>query len=372
MPNQSLLKLVRGSHEDTDFSRGLGNFWSSQTVPTLEDIKWNQAKLIAQISKNGTNDINEIVVDDVIHLGHMIAAYSESKIPEFSERLANAQRLGEDYQRLRRKLGSVNDISGHYKETVDESLALSKDNREALMETLKSVRSFDGYNNVENKYVQPTLSSMKVGEIFPQQWKDKITEPINIRSSLDLTKEEEELYGNEYAGFYDQSQNTVMLHDFDARGIGHSMDGSHAELVASQNNPFNQGVEDYYVVAGHEFGHVYESLSPKMLEFSMEFLRKRVIRYPNGNEVIANNNRAVDHFPDDYTGTYYIRDGDTYPYTTEVISMGMEGTLLGTQGSFLGLPSPHPTKDSYQLEFHRADPEYRNFMLGILAAFEIE
>lgn len=133
-----------------------------------------------------------------------------------------------------------------------------------------------------------------------------------------------------------------------------------AELTVSKDAYARVGNDPSFRVALHEFAHRVEHANPHVTGYEDAFLRRRAGLLSTSTtpaETMSAINGAStergykDNFPTHYMGKVY--SGSNY---REILSMGMESLFAGKNGGFVGLES------------HNADPDYKKFILGVLAS----
>lgn len=134
-----------------------------------------------------------------------------------------------------------------------------------------------------------------------------------------------------------------------------------AELTVSKDHIVRVGDDAGFRVAMHEFSHRVEHTTPRILGFEEAFLKRRAGHLPQTNpsgereelsEIYAGKKEVgyADNFPTHYMGKVY---EDSY---REILSMGMETLFAGNNGGFVGMQG------------YKADPDYKKFILGVLAS----
>lgn len=375
IPNSvaAAIRAARGSHKEEDFSRGKGDFWSTNEIFTKKSIHNHIESLKGKLNGGHAS------VNDVLDVGYMISSHSDNSILDFSARLSDVQSKAAEYKEYAASsIENPEPLRKLYQEVSELSISLNYANRSSLMSILREVRSFGGTHNVD----RTTLISSAViqaGDVYPEQWKNRITTPLTAKNPIDFTDEEKAAYAD-YSGeggFFDKSENLLVIYPQNIKGAAAGLARNNHEFTSYQDGLYDVQDQDSYVVAVHEIGHKYEIMSPRMLSLSLDFLKSREIQDKSGQvlhieSLNKDSIRTLDHFADEHSGMSYRWEPGQPMYSTEVLTMGMEGTLLGNNGSFIGLPSPSAIKNNPVIDFHRADPEHRNFTLGLLAAFDLE
>lgn len=138
-----------------------------------------------------------------------------------------------------------------------------------------------------------------------------------------------------------------------------------AELTVTKDSTAFVGNDKGMRVAMHEFAHRAEATSPHLTAYEEAFLKRRAGHLPasDGSSVEPEALTSIyeggkkkemgykDNFPTHYMGKVYT--GSSYK---EILSMGMESVFAGTNGGLAGLNN------------HKADPDYKKFILGVLAS----
>lgn len=135
-----------------------------------------------------------------------------------------------------------------------------------------------------------------------------------------------------------------------------------AELTVSKDGYAMVGKDEGMRVAMHEFSHRVEHTTPIVTAYEDAFLKRRAghLPSPDGSHVEPEKLTSIysgktemgfkDNFPSHYMGKVY---NDDY---REILSMGMESLFAGTNGGLAGMGN------------HKADPDYKKFILGVLAS----
>ena len=135
-----------------------------------------------------------------------------------------------------------------------------------------------------------------------------------------------------------------------------------AELTVTKDSQVFVGDDPGMRVALHEFAHRVENTTPIVTGYEDAFLKRRAGHLPvEGQTVepekltrIYSGKKEVgfkDNFATHYMGKVY--SGSSYK---EILSMGMESLFAGTNGGFAGMGN------------HKADADYKKFILGVLAS----
>lgn len=138
-----------------------------------------------------------------------------------------------------------------------------------------------------------------------------------------------------------------------------------AELTVTKDSTVYVGNDKGMRVAMHEFAHRVEATSTYVTAYEEAFLKRRAGHLPNEDGSYSDPEKLTsiyegskkkelgykDNFPTHYMGKVY--SGSSYK---EILSMGMESVFAGTNGGLAGLGQ------------HKADPDYKKFILGVLAS----
>lgn len=135
-----------------------------------------------------------------------------------------------------------------------------------------------------------------------------------------------------------------------------------AELTVSKDGHAFVGKDEGMRVAMHEFAHRVEHTTPIVTAYEDAFLKRRAghLPSPDGSPVTPEKLTSIysgrtemgfkDNFPSHYMGKVYNAD------YREILSMGMESLFAGTNGGLAGMGN------------HKADADYKKFILGVLAS----
>lgn len=371
-----MLSVFRGHHDHTDFKKGNGAFWlprdNSSLSPTGFDLQ-----TVNDAIRDTKRDINDgnLVLQDVLHIGHMISVYSDSQVPDFRRRLKSIQNDAESYTKQVREDGfaSLEDRRDEYLRVLTEASTLGEETRSSIRSTLGSIRSFGGRHPVLSQKGLDGIAQ-EVGGDFPEQWKQSVSShPIEVvRDSKESYNQMTNEIGG-YQGYMDIRNNRLVIGHPSTAGMGNSLVRDYESVAHHENGKQKETRDDVSAVMAHEFGHRYEYASLSILRATHEFQMSRGIKNKRGYLIVDKHGRYVDHFADAYVGSFYAANADdSLIENTEVFSMGIEGTFYGTQGSFIGLPSPSHRVFDGVIDFHRPDTEHRNLVLGILATVDID
>lgn len=371
-----MLSVFRGHHDHTDFKKGDVAFWLPRNNSPLSSIGFD-LQTVNDAIRDTKRDINDgnLVLQDVLHIGHMISMYSDSQVPDFRRRLQTVQNDAESYTKQVREDGfaSLEDRRNEYLRVLTEASTLGEETRSSIRSTLRSVRSFGGRHPVHSQKDLDGIAQ-DVGGDFPEQWKQAVSShPIEVvRDSEESYNQMTKEIGG-YQGYMDIRNNRLVIGHPSSAGMANSLVRDYESVAHHENGKQKETRDDVSAVMAHEFGHSYEYASLSILRSTHEFQMSRAVKDQNGNLITDKHGRYVDHFADAYVGSFYASHADdSLIENTEVFSMGIEGTFYGTQGSFIGLPSPSHRVFDGVIDFHRPDTEHRNLILGILATVDIE
>lgn len=136
-----------------------------------------------------------------------------------------------------------------------------------------------------------------------------------------------------------------------------------AELTVTKDSTVFVGNDKGMRVAMHEFAHRVEATSPYVTAYEEAFLKRRAGHFSEDGASEPEKLTSIyegskkkemgykDNFPTHYMGKVY--SGSSYK---EILSMGMESVFAGTNGGLVGLGN------------HKADADYKKFILGVLAS----
>jgi len=362
-PSGYLVSASDGSGRRTSESRS-GAYWLENTeIPTLDDIKHvleNTGNV--QWSKNYMQDLE----DDFRHLGHMINLYSDSKVRDFDSRLKEIQSLAERYEELASEEEEDTEALDKLSNQVsDLSLALGSEVRASTMKTLSQVRELGGplRGNFKGHKELVALANEST-EFFPTQWNDTIRGKI-ILSLAD--KGEESSSSSNFAGAKITTRELKISNGED----GH-LNASSLKDAEELKGTFNFSRTHEMV---HELTHIYEKLSPDILDVTNNFYWRRVAKDKSGNALPPIKNLRKDgwlrsdHFAALYIGHHYRKNEYDLTKKNEIFSRGTESVFLGANGSLIGLSIKDPATS--QLVNYNPDIEHRDVVLGLLAKADL-
>jgi hypothetical protein len=346
MPPKGLLNAYRGLPDDLyGPSTSSGAFWitNSEPLPELFEIEDAAAEL-----RNGVDrlflDAGEYELQ-VAHVGNMIARYSDSKVENFDERLREAQDLFFSYRaaHLDPSVGKGESLKLKEK-VIDSNLALGYEVRCRLRETMSSILSFEEPFSVEINGDSDFASILySASKFFPSTWNQ------TLQSKLHL-----DFVSKSKASWFNSEENKIQITE------GLENFSSYPSMAAAQAAAAsNQRQYETQVEMVHELSHKFESVESDIGKVCRAFVERRALLSRDYD--FDKEGHVLDHFASSYIGTLY--GGSTH---TEVFSMGMETTFLGTNGSLIGLALP-PTEGDDRVQIFRPDIEHRNLTIGILA-----
>lgn len=345
MPPQNLLTAYQGTADDGYSPETVnGAFWLNKEKPLgLWEIKENAEAL--RMGLEGLMLDAAGYEHEVAHLGNMIAQYSDAKVEDFDIRLQNAQKQFFDYEAHRHDPStSKQEVERLERKVTDANLALGYEVRSRLRETMVEILPF-GEPIAIDINGDPGFGSMlhSASTFFPSVWNQTLSSKIN----LDFVFESE-------ASWFDGENNAIRI----TNGLENFSSYPSIEAARTARN-LNRRKYETQVEMVHELSHKFESIESNIGKVCRSFLERRAL--PNQGYDFDREGRVKDHFAAAYVGAHY---GNKI--NTEIFSMGMETTFLGTNGSLMGLALPRIEKDS-RVSIFRADIEHRNLTIGILA-----
>lgn len=337
-------KMVQSYPEDA--------FWITAGIVEMDEVK---RRISIYQSRDFKGDYSS-EMEEIVAIGADLGSAIDCSIPNLKERLESI------YQRQQRleSLGSLTDLSIKENEDIymnvrepiiKDSLKIQKDLYGATVLHLKKVRSFGGKIDVDTSkhrvLEEPLARSL---ELYPSQWISSLPpKPFRFFKSRDPN--ETSFYHGETAQMHIKlATENVAVYDLP--------EDAPKEQV-------EQSLLKKRVV--HELGHVFEHNSNHFSSLEKAFLDSRKytslytgkpLEFPsieNGGDCY------LDHFISDYMGRNY---GGQSP-ATEISTTGMQALFSGQYGSFVGVDIRRP-------RLNKADPDHRNFMLGLLSAVVLE
>lgn len=350
MPSQSLLHAFRGTGLNNYVPRSAyGAFWLSEEKPLeLSDLKDETAAL--HYGLEGFELSAAEYEREVAHLGNMIAQYSDAKVEDFDVRLKEAQKLYFVYRAARYDHSiSESEFKRMERKVTDANLALGYEVRSRLRETMAEILPFGEPIKISVEGNQPEHVSMlySASKFFPSTWNQTLSSKINLHS----------ITGGK-ASWFKPSINEIRITN------GYENFSSYPSIEASRAaRSLNSRQYETQVEMVHELSHKFESIEPRIGKVSRNFLERRAVPLPTRKYNFNAAGKVIDHFAAAYVGEHY-----GSKINTEIFSMGMETTFLGTNGSLIGLALPRVEieRDS-RVSIFRADIEHRNLTIGILA-----
>lgn len=348
MPPKVLLNAYRGMPINS-YTRSTpsGAFWikNNEPVQHLEEIK-EEAYGLRLGLEQFTLDAAEYETE-VAHLGNMIARYSDAQVEDFDRRLRHAQSLLFSYRAYISNPSSLSRLDGIKlrEKLIDTNLSLGYEVRSKLRETMEEILSFKDPLNINVKG-DPQLASMlySASKFFPSTWNQTLESTLK----LDFVSQGDASW---YKPRYNSMQITEGGENFSSY---HSMDAARAASILNKRQYETQ------VEMVHELSHKFESVESRIGKVGRSFLERRAL--PNQEYYLDGARYERDHF-----ASYYIGRNYNSEIHTEIFSMGMESTFLGTNGSLIGLALPQSEKPNSQIFINRPDIEHRNLTIGIVA-----
>lgn len=343
MPSEKTLQFFRGTDSDHYQSRiAHGAFWlnSPSSVPHIYEIQDDATSLRQTMFL--MNKSPEEIEMEIRHVGNMIAQYSDAKVTDLDRRLKEAQQSALAYA-----VSYRDDPKGNirtpflYQQAVSRNLALGYEIRSQLLDTLKEIIPFGEPARISiagSNEMAPYLYS--ASQYFPAQWNSVLENKLKV-----------DFVENEDSSWYDFNDNSMQITN------GHENFSSYPSMEhahKAKNEDFRKYSTQIELV--HELAHKFESINPSIADVSKTFINRRAI--PGESYDPKKRSMVRDHFASTYTGTVYERECHT-----EVLSTGVESSLLGTNGSLVGLALPR-TEGHDQIANFRADIDHRNFTLG--------
>lgn len=355
MPSAAVLKNYAGTPENianpkTAYTTSIakGAFWLNPNVPIqhIEEIQEDAHHL--RTYKFNFSDNPAEIEREVLHIGNMITRYSDSQIVNFDQRLREAQQASLDYEK------SYNSANGPslalYNKAVALNLALSHEVRSNLRNTLSQVVDFGTPLDVAMTGTPDEIENIRAASLYyPSDWN------TSLQSTLNAT----------FKGYDEGSSswrplnNEILLTNKSQNYMSYaSMD--EVEKAKRENmRKYETGTATV-----HEYAHKMESINPGIFEVCNIIRSRRIAALP-----LVRKGRfeyGQDHFATPYIGKIY-----NSSVHTEIFSMGMESTFLGTYGGLIGLSLP-PVEGHETIKHNRADIEHRNLTVGLLATFSMQ
>lgn len=353
MPSAKLLKEYRGLPElggtknPYQPTAANGAFWQKEDegkgLPDIIELDEESFDLRTRIFNI---DNNEDLEHEVLHLGNMISRYSDAKISNFDERLKEAQELALEYNYELDNSATI--PHALYQYAVNKNLALGYESRLNLRNTLKEILAYGTPVQKEIGTDPNIFANLQAASLyFPSHWNNVLESKIPLS-----------FVQNRKYSFYSSGTNEINI----TQGYENYM--AYPSLKKAAEAKFrNPHKYETQVELVHELSHKFETVEHNIARVSKAFIIRRAIKLSSFN--INKSKYAQDHFANDYVGALY---GNS-PHT-EVFSMGMESTFLGTNGSLIGIALPQIERHP-RIKIHRADIEHRNLTLGILASMSM-
>jgi hypothetical protein len=366
MPPQNLLNAYRGTADDGYSPNTInGAFWLSKEKPLelsvlkeeayahrigFDGLKLAAAEQEAKSLCIGFAGLKLTATEyerEVTHLGNMIAQYSDAQVEDFDVRLKEAQKLFFDYEAAASDLSiGYGEVERLARKVTDANLALGYEVRYRLRETMAEILSFGKPMTIDING-DPEYSSMlySASKFFPNSWNQTLSSKINLDFDDD----------DESGSWFRPDLNEIRI----ATGTENFSSYSSMEAVRTART-LNYRQYETRVEMVHELSHKFESVEPLIGAVGNSFLERRAL--PNQGYY----DRDGDRYERDHFASYYIGRNYNHKSHTEIFSMGMETTFLGTNGSLIGLALPRYEHAS-RVTIFRADIEHRNLTIGILA-----
>lgn len=356
MPSQATLKLYRGK-PDSEPVFPIGAFWlrSKERIFTLEELRDEAASLryevvsFSKIPEDRERQLRELEMK-TMHLGNMICMYSDSKIENFDERLKHAQRQAIEYHLavIKEPFGSEK-VLKLYNRAVDENLALGYEVRSRLRETIAKIVPFGKTIDVDIE-ANPEMSRLikEASLYYPSSWNDALAMKISAK-----------FVKNAGASWFSPDENSIQITNGQENFVSYPTMADARIAAGMYPRQYETQVERV-----HELAHKFESINDDVVAVSKSFLRRRAL--PTQAYDFAHKDQIVeDHFSSPYVGTIYGYDSLGNDRHFEVLSMGMESTFTGTNGSLIGLAHP-AAENNPIIKRYRPDTEHRNLTVGFL------
>lgn len=361
MPSQKILSFYKGKPDQYDCDQASGAFWvnSRERLPELYEIEDAAAHLRQSALMFIPDDDDTVTVPsfkqdkverEIMHVGNMISQYSDSQIANFHERLLESQESSLLYRdALLNSPTSRIYLNKLYNESLAKNMALGYEVRSRLLETLNDITPFGGSFDVPIKGDASMASYLKsVSQYFPSQWNRVLENEIQINF-----KELQD------ASWYDSSANEIRI-----TNGGENFSSYKSMTAARQSAILDPRKYETQIELAHEMSHKFESIDGTIAKVSKTFVARRAL--PHQIYDLDNEEGIIeDHFSNSYIGTYY--GGHDH---MEVLSMGVESSLLGTNGSLIGLALP-TFENNRSITNFRADIEHRNLTLGMLTSINM-
>lgn len=371
IPRQALLETIRTIYDEKASSttgenareekEGVRNdaFWLKDApIPSLSEI-------IEEVSntKKALDDENYSSLQKELfinHLGNLISVYSDNNVVDFTSRLQKLNQFFEDLETIRVNREMSPEEYRKLKQTeIKGSIQFGFEVKESLISTLRSLREFDEplYVRGKGRYERVAATLADISTLFPSQW--------NLARGKNPFRFIEDSEQPDSAYFRSTSMSMYIPAKMN-RAIYENRDklGQHG-LQSDENYWQNRRV------LIHETCHYYETISPPLRDLQKAFRERRVQEVNSEKEkpYIAkpplslvgyepDQKFHIDHFVNPYVGSDYSNPGRGFQ-NFEILSMGMESIMAGQEGSLIGLNG------------HRADPDHRNTVLGVLASVDL-
>lgn len=366
MPSQAVLGIHSAFPE-----KPKNAFWVSPEKPLGLDSLHAEIQEASQKTKDMfySNHPPQEVEDHVKHVGYMVSSVIDSRVENLNGRMVRIAELHHDY--IENNDAVAADM------LADETLSLGfelQNQTQNLMHELGVTgvplesHLLKGKSELKEIFLQSSL-------LFPSNWNETISDKLK---NIKLLKDESIVFDRQKKFFIGKEENSsafktnpYIFKNADKFEIVYGIDGRYAypswnaAKIAEENSTLEFHTKHEVV---HEMTHMYEKSDYLLSNLTENFLKRRLRKSPEGNfytyPQYADKRSVtyVDTFTNDLSGMVY--DGDFK--RNEILPRGTESILLGSNGSFVGLPkyfgtSKEPVKTI-------PDIDYRNFMLGILFA----
>lgn len=354
MPSATALKNYAGKPEKIgkpktqykiDTARGA--YWEKEDerIPELDELKEDAYGLKTVMFNFSDNP--ERVEREIMHMGNMITRYSDAQVENFNQRLEDAQIAALVYQRFYTSTGHIS--SSLYDKAVALNLSLSYDVRSSLRNTLSQIVDFGTPVDIEMNGPSADIENIRAASLYyPSDWNAALQSTINVTAKG----------YNTGASSWRPLNNEILI----ASKLQNYM--SYASMEDAEKAKLdNFRKYETGTATVHEYAHKLESINPGIFEVCAIYRNRRIAALPLVKH--GGFRYGQDHFANPYIGKVY--ESSVH---TEVFSMGMESTFLGTNGALIGLSLPEIEGSKY-IKNNRADIEHRNLTVGMLATLSM-
>lgn len=348
-----------------------GAFWLENSYsPTLEDIMY----AIENLNQNSYMPVDKLE-EEILHIGHMVTLYSDSKVDRLDTRLKEIQNLSRHYAILFKDNDADEDeVESLGSKISDLSLGLGSETRACLIETLKGIRNFG--TPLANKLHgdKRLVDLVKANsEFFPSQWNKVFRGKMKV-----VIAEDYDLQHGIIEATDSQYQESTYKGKVYSRElwISQGQDGYLAASSVEQGKNFEQdfGFNRRHEVI-HEMSHMYEMRSSDLVDVTDNFYWRRVKKDASGkalNPVRSYSDHShvrSDDFASLLIGQHYRPNNGSMIKRNEIFARGTESVLFGANGSLIGLSVKNPNTN--QVVHYNPDAEHRNLIVGFLAALDL-